>query len=196
MLYYHVSRYVNKGDLLTKETKNNYDFCEYISNCDVTTYEKVLTCYQHLCSKNTFEITQRKESKWVSEAIFEYIRKTEYIDMPSRIWGVYLSENLESARLFKNEYRRPIINERGEKLIGYIYEVEVPSEAKICVFDMNIYSQADQILQNAIEKETFDELTFLSICSMAREYWNCEMSAYPQREVLVECDITIGEKVF
>ena len=193
-MYYHVSSYVKEGQTLKKETKNNQFFCEYISNCDISTCKKLIECYEYLCSIQSFKTTNRKEGKWCCESIFEYIRKTEYPDKPSRIWSIYLFAKLDDACFFLNEYRKPTIKENGEKVVAHIYQIEIPEE-KVFVFDMNIYSEADNLLQDHLEKGSFDNLLYENICKKAREYWSGAMTNNPQCECLIDCDVIIGKKV-
>lgn len=195
MKYYHVSRYVKEGLVLKRETKNNYCYCEYIDNCDVSTSEKLLECYKYLCKIQAFKVTDRKESKWCCEALFEYIRKIEFLDKPSRIWGVYLSATLDDAYSFLSKHRKPIIGENGEQLIGHIYRIYIPEYVKVSEFDMAIYTEADEYLQKSLEADSFNKATYEFVCNKAREYWSGVMSNSPQEEYLVDCDVTIGDRI-
>ena len=43
MQYYHVSSYVKEGDVLTRNTKNNREWCCFASSCNLSTFEKFLS---------------------------------------------------------------------------------------------------------------------------------------------------------
>ena len=90
MQYYHVSSYVKEGDVLTRNTKNNREWCCFASSCDLSTFEKFLECYNYLSSRNVSNLTGRTVAKWACESLFDYIRRTEFVEKPSRIWGIYL----------------------------------------------------------------------------------------------------------
>ena len=93
-VYYHVSSYISEGQILTAKTKNNFEYRQYISTCDVSTYCKFVESYQKIDTDETCQQTGWSVEKWMCEAIFEYVRKKEYMDKPSRIWGLFLSKNL------------------------------------------------------------------------------------------------------
>ena len=167
MKYYHVSSYLQPGDRLTKNTKNNYDYCCYVSVCDVSTFEKYLECYKSLCLSGVHQKTGRTAAKWACEAIFEHIRKSEYPNKPSRIWGVYLCDKLDDARGFLNSYRKPRKQNDGTFVYAHIFEIELEA-SQVQAFDMEKYSMADNKLQNTPDNiEAFD----YAVC-MAREYWS------------------------
>ena len=95
-VYYHVSSYISEGQKLTANTKNNLEYRQYISTCEVSTYHKFVESYQKINNDETYQQTGWSVEKWMCEAIFEYVRKEEYPDKPSRIWGLFLSKNLEA----------------------------------------------------------------------------------------------------
>lgn len=195
MIYYHVSRLIEEGQKLTKQTKNNYNCCEYISNYDVSSRDKLLSCYRNLHEIDIHGITGRNSQKWCCEALFEYIRRTEFPDRPSRIWGIYLSENFNDARSFLDIYRKPIIEPDGNQLVAHIYEIDVPNNKVVFIFDMKLYSEVDEYLQKMLIENAIDEDFYEFICDKIREYWNSVMTTNPIKEHLVECDIIVGKKI-
>ena len=52
--YYHVSGLLNNNDVLTKKSKNNLSFCEFISECDVSTFEAYIQTYNDIRHMRVF----------------------------------------------------------------------------------------------------------------------------------------------
>lgn len=97
MVYYHVSSYVSEKQVLTHKSKNNRCFCEYVSNYSNDGYENYELYYNELLNYQPEKITGRDTSKWICEAVFDGIRKKCFPEKPSRIWGVFLSKDYDSA---------------------------------------------------------------------------------------------------
>ena len=195
MVYYHVSRLLNEGQILTHKTKNNYQYCRYIEECDVSSCENLLKCCMHLRDRNVFNITGRRAEKWCCEALFEYIRKTKYPNMPSRIWGIFLSKEYGDACVFLNNYRKPTTDKNGNQLIGHIYEIDVPENKTVFVFDMSLYTEIDEFLQSCLKNNTMNENLYDCVCDKICEYWESHLSINYTKEYLIDCDLVVGRQV-
>lgn len=190
MTYYHVSSLIKEGQILKRNTKNNFDYCCYVSSCDVTSYEEFIECYNNLCLSRVYEYSGRTAAKWMCEAIFEHVRQKEFPDKPSRIWGIYLSDSYEEAKKFLDEERKPWVDEYGNTRISYIYQVDILDGQKVHCFDMDLYTKADNKLQADPQNESAYHDAFV----IAREYWNGSNNV-GQREYIVDDVITVGKKV-
>ncbi len=188
MKYYHVSSLVQSGQILRKNTKQNYCYCEFISNCDVSSYEKFLIIRQQLSSLNIFNITGRTANKWSCEAVFENIRSNCYPNKPSRVWSVYLSKTFEEALKFYTHERR---SHDTQERVSHIFEVDISDNEKVSVFDMTLFEEAEQSLYvEEIAPSTYDQ-----ICEKAHMYWNNIKTPKNKLEYLVDCEITIGKQL-
>ncbi len=179
-MYYHVSSFLKEFELLTKETKNNYEYCKMACGTDVSSYDKLVEFMEKLNRDNVKGRTGKDCYKWASEAIFEWIRSTFYPDMPSRIWGIFISDSFESALDFKKKYR-------DDK--AHIFEMPIP-HIQVYKFDMNLYTIADENLRN-----NFSEASYQECVQKAKEYWT-QTDRNINVEFLFEADIvTVGKKV-
>lgn len=189
MQYYHVSSYVKEGDILTRHTKNNREWCCFASSCDLSTYEKFLECYNYLYSRNVLNSTGRNAAKWACEALFDYIRRTEFGEKPSRIWGIYLSASLEDAKTFLAAERKPWVDSEGMHHEAHIYTIVLQTNDQVHTFDMNLYTQADELLQhNSPSKKIYE-----FIIDKARLYWKSTCGSFT--EYIVDSDILVGKQV-
>lgn len=114
-----------------------------------------------------------KPYKIVAELIFEYIRKNEYPDSPSRLVYPFFSKNLDDAILFNREYRN------GE---GGIFICEADA-AKVHYYDMDLFTEvSDAVRDNGDAPLT--EALYIHAQNNAREYW--ETSKDGTMEILYE----------
>lgn len=160
MKYYHVSSLVQSGQTLRKDSKQNYSYCEFVSNCDVSSYKKFLNIHQLLSSSNIFNITGRTANKWVCEALFEYIRLNYYLNKPSRIWSVYLSRTYNEALKFYKVERQPY--DTPER-VSHIFEIEVNENAIVSIFDTALFEEAEKSFY-------VDEITEKYILKLAKKH--------------------------
>jgi len=189
MQYYHVSSYVKEGDVLTRNTKNNREWCCFASSCDLSTFEKFLECYNYLSSRNVSNLTGRTVAKWACEALFDYIRRTEFVEKPSRIWGIYLSATLEDAKKFLVADRKPWVDKNGIRHESHIFSITLKSTDKVYTFDMDLYTQADKLLQNNQPcKEIYDY-----IIDKARLYWQSTSGSFTEH--IVDSDVLVGKQI-
>ena len=183
MKFYHVSSLIEEGMELSRYSKNNRCFCEYASNCYATCYSEFLRYYNEFKSYGIEQLTGRDESKWICETIFEFVRKEKYCNMPSRIWGIYLSMTLEEARKFRHDYRKQSKN-------PHIYEIEISDSIKVCSFDMDRFTLADE----KIRKNRFNVESYENAIELAIQYWS-GCSTGEQNEYLVDCTVVVGKLV-
>ena len=189
MQYYHVSSYVKEGDVLTRHTKNNHEWCCFASSCDLSTYEKFLECYNYLFSRNVQNSTGRSAAKWACEALFDYIRRTEFLEKPSRVWGIYLSASLEDAKTFLAAKRKPWVDSKGMRHEAHIYAIILQTNDQVHTFDMNLYTQADELLQRNLPSKEIYEF----IIDKARLYWKSTCGSFT--EYIVDGDVLVGKQV-
>ena len=180
MIFYHVSSYVSEYQKLTRKSKNNRCICEYISNCSNESYQNYQYYYNELKGYHIKDISGRDAEKWISEAIFDGVRKKYYINKPSRIWGIFLSDSFTNAKEFLLEHRDP--------QTSHIYEVDIPYN--VCGFDMSFFSKADE----KIRDENFSVDSYHYAVRLAKDYWK---QAIKNRidEYIVDDEITIGKRV-
>ena len=189
MQYYHVSSYIKEGDVLTRHTKNNHEWCCFASSRDLSTYENFLECYNFLSSQNVQNSTGRSAAKWTCEALFDYIRRTEFSEKPSRIWGIYLSATLEDAKEFLATDRNPWVDINGIRHESHIFSIMLKTTDNVHTFDMDLYTQADKLLQsNQPCKEIYD-----SIIDKARLYWKSTSGSFTEH--IVDSDVLVGKQI-
>ena len=180
-MYYHVSSYLNEGEVKTKITKNNYEYCDFISKIDILEYDKFFEFYTSPKMINIHSYTGRDRAKWASEAIFENIRKGFFPLKPSRIWSFFVVQSLDKARLFNK-------NERKNK--AHIFEIEIVNYANIEHFNMDIYTEADQLLRSGYTRENFDKCI-----QLAKLYWNQEQLNDDNEEILIDGVVKVCRKI-
>lgn len=181
MTYYHVSSYIYENQCLTQKTKNCRCFCEYISNCYARNYNEYKAYFDELKCYRLDEITGRDVSKWICEAIFDEVRKTMFLNYPSRIWGVYLIDSLEKACEFRKKYRD--VNS------AKIFEINVPEEDVFC-FDMSIFTLANE----EIRKTGFSFDSYNRARKLAELYWSGKVID-GDKELLIDRPVIVGRRV-
>ena len=183
MHYYHVSSHAKEGQIFTKETKNNFNYCEFMCVNDFSTYEKSFNLYKEMLKMDLYSKTGRNASKWLCEAIFEYVRKhNNHTDLPSRVWGVYLCDTKEHAKEFKN-------NERGKE--SKIFEVNVCSAITL---NMNLFTQAHK----EIVETDFSAQSYENVVNYANAYWtgkNIPGCEYIPEYIALDKEVRIGSVV-
>ena len=100
MKYYHVSSRLKEGNQLLRTGKVGYDFCVYGTVCDLSTYEEYIECYRKLCLEQIYSKTKRTAGKWITEYLFEKVRREKYSFLPSRLWSIFLSDSFEESKNF------------------------------------------------------------------------------------------------
>ena len=188
MNYYHVSSLVQSGQTLRKDTKQNYSYCEFVSNCDVSSYENFLKVWQQLLNLDVFEKTGRTANKWTCEALFEYIRSNYYSNKPSRVWSVYLSRTFDEAFSFYTAERKP--HDTFER-VSHIFEIEISDNEEVSIFDMVLFEDAEK----SFYVDEITEKIYTQACEKAHLYWTNVLTSKNKLEYLVDCEITIGKQI-
>ena len=180
MIFFHVSSYVKEGDCLTHNSKNNYSICKYISSTRINDLDDYNTLLAKLKEKDILQKTGRDHYKWSCEAIFENIRLMDYNDLPSRIWGVYVTKSLDKAMEFRKKYRS---EDAG------IFQIDIPEES-VYDFDMNLFTEADEALR-ASSRENYDKAV-----ELAHRYWKRIIIAESEIECIADVEIVVGKRVY
>lgn len=110
-------------------------------------------------------------SKWGTEAIFEYIRMTEFKKCYSRIFSNFFYESIDMCKnLFKRDYEEP----GDDDGTIFIYEIDVDDE-NYQRYDMEMYDIAYEKMENLEDIEI--------IKNIARRYWKGECT----QNAVIEC---------
>ncbi len=147
MKYYHVSRM----ELVTEIIEPRYGF--------------------KLCE---FDNQKREYAQIFKEIVFEQIRQSHFLSMPSRFRSVFLMENMDQAIAYKSSqsYQRN----------GVIYEVELIGNGTLNYADMTWLNCNGFEIQKMVE--------------YAKNYWSQVMSDDPnQKEWLYEGRVRIVRKI-
>ncbi len=182
-IYYHVSSSIKENQVLKMKTKRLAYFCDIVWAFDTSSLYNCETLLNILNNLNAEEQTHRHNSKWLCEAIFEYIRKTEFPNDPSRVWGVFVVPTYEEAVEFKSKYRAEKAN---------IFEI-IQSPENVFRYDMGFFDIAHKPIEEGLNIDTF-----INACEAARRYWKHEISSEnPFFEYIIDGthDIQVGKKV-
>ena len=183
-IYYHVSSLRNTGDQLLHNTKIGYDYCCYATSCDLSTFEKYVECYNSLCLSRVYETTHRTASKWICEFIFEKVRRYYYSNLPSRLWGLYLTSSFDDAKEFLYSER----NYWGSK----IFEIVIPNENDVHCFDMNVFTKA----HTNIENDPLNPQFYNGAFELAKQYWEGNNTYIGRKEFLIDDEsLVIGKEL-
>lgn len=182
--FYHVSSFIHENLILTKEGKPHQEMCNLICGFDISTLSKCEVLFNIINKLNINTDTGRQNDKWLCEAIFEYIRKIEYPNNPSRMWGLFVVSTYEEAKKFNLNYRN------GN---AKIFEIKQPIENAF-KYDMYFFDLAHQLIKNS----GLNYLTFGNACENARYYWQhkqCIENSFPEYIIDGIQDIYVGEEV-
>lgn len=117
--------------------------------------------------------------KYATEAIFEFVRQTEFPDCNSRIWSNYFYDDLEQCRRFYH-FTWDKASEELRRCV-HMYEIEV-DQTTLDKRDMHIYDIA--------YKNMCDEPDIAVIKECARRYFAGEATDDPVWEYLSEAPAT------
>lgn len=115
--------------------------------------------------------------KYATEAIFEYVRCTQFPDCNSRIWSNYFYDDLEQCRRFY-DFTWGKASEEFQRCV-HMYEIEV-DQATLDKRDMRIYDIA--------YKNMCEETDIAVIKACARRYFAGEATDDPVWEYLSEAE--------
>ena len=171
---YHMSETLELGDELKPDYLNKSEnYKPYIS-----AMESGLDSLKILLEKKAEE--QKEEwndiVKWCVEGIFEYIRKTEFENIPSRIKSNYYFDNLDDfAVLYQAGWAQETEEEKSKLRL---YEIEMQAE-KIYKFDMAFFDEAYDRMHD------FKDFESAIIC--ARKYFEGQKTEKPVWEIMSDC---------
>ncbi len=179
MIAYHYSITYQGDSSLQKDYRKNYLLAEpYIRALEngngVFSAMLLLSMYKDrfMRSEKTGKFEYAKDA---TEAVFEYIRMTEFPTQVSRVGCIYGVENLEEAqRLAKEDWGSD--PEEYEKL--KILEVKLDPQ-KTVVLDQGFYNQAYDCML-----DYHDEKDLQKIMELARRYFRKERSSEFIPEIL------------
>jgi hypothetical protein len=119
--------------------------------------------YRHLNGATDFEWVRYSPAV---ELIFEYVRKADFPELPSRFTCAFACDTPEEAGAFFGNQSLPVF--------------EIKTSLRVFRADENFLKISPHHLGTIL---------------MAKRYWSGEMSANPKVEVLLECPAVIGRKV-
>ena len=118
------------------------------------------------------------ETKWATEGIFEYIRRNEFPDAPSRLKANYFFKDSEQCKmLFTEHWGMDEKKEEAEQF--HLYELELEGNYLEC--DMNLFDEAfDQIW------ELDSPMQMMNAMNLARKYFRGDRGENAVMEIISE----------
>ena len=180
MILYHYSVDSYKsGSTLINDYKKQYKYAEPFilalrQNIEIFMATYYATMYM---SRELVELKLRKYENYrkdAVEAIFEYVRETEFTKLPSRLNCVYYCESEADALSYMEDdcLSDGLFSKDQIKLL----EVDV-EDARIRVYDQKFYNYA----MNEIEHHDFE-----SVFANARKYFSFERTEEPLLEIVAD----------
>ena len=158
MELYHVSVINKNKDVIDMKAsvKNDMEFVGFLLN-NIKEYSDFYCSYHSDCMKRCSNKKGWSVEKIASEAVFEYVRLTEYSWSPSRLMYTYFTDSVERAKQF-NKYKR---EENGDY---FWFDAD---EDKVYYYDMDAFDSAVKLLKlQGLTEQSFEELKHI-----ARTYW-------------------------
>ena len=170
MKVYHMSQSLKLGDELQAGYKENEERCDTF----VKALEKSEDCIHSLIvSKKTETEKWNDYVKWCVEAVFEFVRKTEFPSIPSRLNCNYYFDALEP---FKALYEAGWAQEPEEERAKIrLYEIELDEEHPI---------KCDMLLFDEAYDRMFDSQNIKDVLNCARKYFSGCSSTNPIWEIM------------
>lgn len=178
MKLYHMSQTLKLGDTL----KPNYDKSAALCQPFVQALERSEDCFYAMVlnGKYLYALLGKYHlrewsnyAKWATEGAFEFIRRTEYPDICSRLNCNYFYDNLEdSKKLFDYDWGTASEEERASVRL---FEIDVCDEAP-SRYDMNLYDEAYSAMSERQDVET--------VLRCSRMYFAGEHTSVPVWEIL------------
>ena len=158
MKLYHVSRNnKNKPEIDMSQTfKNDMRYVHFLIDV-MKSFDEFYKMYNSPLAEQSSKERGWSKEKIATEAIFEYVRFTEYETNPSRMLYAYFTDSIEKAKAFNVDRRE---ND------GDYFSFEADAD-KIYYYDMDIFHQAVKTL----EIHGLTEDVFTNILKSARKYW-------------------------
>lgn len=174
MILYHMSETLKLGDELKPDYLNKSTNCKpYISAME-NGIDSLKIMIETKCKEQQEEWNDIV--KWCVEGIFEYIRKTEFQHIPSRMKSNYYFDNLDDfAVLYQAGWAQEPEEERNKL---HLYEIEMQPN-HIYKFDMSVFDDAYDIMHDFKDVE--------SVIIYARKYFNGIGTEKPIWEIMNDC---------
>ena len=178
MILYHYSVDSYKsGGTLTNDYKKQYRYAEPFllalrRSMDVFTAAYCAAMYM---GRELVALKLRKYENYCKdavEAVFEYVRETEFPELPGRLNCVYYCRTKAEALSFMEDdcLADGLFSKEQVKLL----EVDV-EDARIRIYDQNFFNHAMQAI---------DRQDFKSVFADARKYYSLERTEEPLLEIL------------
>lgn len=115
-------------------------------------------------------------AKWSTEAVFEYIRRTEFPCCPCRLASCfYYDSEVQCRRYYQLDWGEASAKER-ENVHLFAIELEDPAPQR---FDMNLYDLAYEAMEMRQD--------LAAVQNLARQYFSGEETADPVWEIVSNC---------
>ncbi|SFQ29577.1 Protein of unknown function [Lachnospiraceae bacterium XBB1006] len=126
------------------------------------------------------------EIKWATEGIFEYVRRNEFPDAPSRMKANYFFKNIEECQKLYDEDWENATPEEKQKI--KLYEVELTGKYLEC--DMCLFDEAFEIMW-----EFESPMQMMNVMNLARKYYRGEQSEHSVMEIISEEAAVVGKEI-
>ena len=158
MELYHVSTQNRSLDVLdmSRMPKQDFDSVKKLVD-DVRIFPDF---YKELNSSKMQQFSLERgwiKEKIAAEAIFEYVRREEFKEKPSRLYSAYYTASSENAYSFNRR-------QRGGRGAIFVFTAD---ESKSFCFNMDIFHKACVCFQ----EEEIREESVKKVVMVAREYW-------------------------
>lgn len=178
MNVYHMSETLRLGDELIPDHQHYINLAQPFTQA----LERNEDCFYSmvLCGKYLRSVLGRSGlrewsnfAKWSVEGAFEYIRKTEFPDLPSRLHCNYFYDSLPCCKLlFDYDWGEASPEEQAAI---HLFEVDLQDEHPLRL-DMRLYDEAYDAMSECQDVQT--------VLDSARRYFAGEHSADPVWELL------------
>ncbi len=167
MKLYHVSRNNKNLDIIdmSKSIKNDIVYVYFLMDNMMEYGDFYHAYHSELMQKYSTE-KEWGPNKIATEAIFEYIRLTEYSKSPSRLLYTYFTDSIEKATVF---------NETERENDGGYFSFDA-DEDKVYYYDMDIFDSAVEILR----AQGLTKMSFEKVKKVARIYWQTSKKGHTE----------------
>ncbi len=178
MIVYHMSQMLKLGEKM----KNDFEKKAELTLPFVQALEKSIDYFydvvihgqsKRMVPEKLIGLDHSDYMKWCVEGVFEFVRKTEFPDCPSRMNCKYFFDTLENFKILYEAGWKQESEEERAKI--HLYEIEL-DDVTPKKFDMVIYDEAFDAMAENQDVET--------VLSCARRYFSKAHSAAPVWEVV------------
>lgn len=178
MTVYHMSQTLKLGDALLPDHQR----CAALAKPFTQALERGMDCFYSmaLTGKYLYAVLSRSGlrewsdyAKWSVEGAFEFVRRTEFPALPSRLGCSYFYDSLPSCKaLFDYDWGEASPEEREAV---HLFEVELEDENPVRL-DMGLYDQAYDAMSRRQDGD--------AVLDLARRYFAGEGGGRPVWEIL------------